>query len=129
MQSASGTGYTAASGDKVHWMKITKVGLPSETAVIGDSSEAATSGLYQIVTLYKNVTLAPSVRHDKTLNLLWVDGHVSNMSTSAYIQGKTSTNSSASGDGYYIYALKKQAGIPLPVQTICSGNKKAHGIL
>ncbi|MBR2643109.1 MAG: hypothetical protein IKD46_08270 [Lentisphaeria bacterium] len=91
----------------VHGTHCTMCGLPSETAVIGDSSEAATGGLYQIVTLYKPTTLAPSERHGKSLNLLWVDGHVSNMSTNEYIQGKTSTESAANGTGYWLYAFKK----------------------
>ena len=54
-----------------------------------------------------HTTLAPSERHGKSLNLLWADGHVSNMSTNEYIQGKPSTVSAANGTGYWLYAFKK----------------------
>ncbi|MBQ7393800.1 MAG: hypothetical protein IJV89_05580 [Lentisphaeria bacterium] len=54
-----------------------------------------------------HTTLAPMERHGKSLNLLWADGHVSNMSTNEYIQGKPSTVSAANGTGYWLYAFKK----------------------
>ncbi|MBQ4336290.1 MAG: hypothetical protein IJC34_03800 [Lentisphaeria bacterium] len=46
-------------------------------------------------------------RHQDTFNILWVDGHVSNMSTLTFKAGKPSFESLANGSRYYIYAGKK----------------------
>ena len=101
----TGTGYTTAAG-LGYWMKIVKVGKPSETIVIGDMSDFVTAA-YQCGTLYRNGTVAAPERHEKTFNALWVDGHVTNIGTLTYAQGKTSAVSGANGDVYYLYAGKK----------------------
>ena len=98
----TGTGYTTAAGVG-YWMKIVKVGKPSETIVIGDMSDAVTAA-YQCGTLYKNSTVTAPDRHEKTFNALWIDGHVTNIGSLAYAQGKPSAVSSANGEVYYIYA-------------------------
>ncbi len=105
----NGTGYTTGSGDG-YWMKITKVGKPSETIIAGDCGDGNLSNNNQMTIIYhygnSNGTPTPS-RHDKAFNALWVDGHGSTISTMDFNAGKESTNSSASGSIYYLYALNK----------------------
>jgi prepilin-type processing-associated H-X9-DG protein len=105
----NGTGYTTGSGDG-YWMKITKVGKPSETIIAGDCGDGNLSNNNQMTIIYQygntNGTPTPS-RHDNAFNALWVDGHGSTISTMDFNAGKESTNSSASGSIYYLYALNK----------------------
>ena len=105
----TGTGYTTGGGAG-YWMKVTKVGKPSDTIIIGDSADGnlANDGQGAIVYHYGNGNNVPTPdRHDKAFNALWVDGHGSTISTMDYNAGKESTNSAASGAIYYLYALEK----------------------
>ena len=101
-----GTGYTNGSGSTDFWMKINKVGKPSETIVIGDTSDAITAA-NQTTTLYKNSAVPAPERHEKSFNALWIDGHVTTIGSLDFAQGKTSTVSAASGETYYLYAGRK----------------------
>ena len=103
------TGYQYA-GRVIFWRKVTQVGKPSETIIIGESSdgdlkqESAGAVLY-----YGGCTTVPGDpdRHDKAFNALWVDGHVSLMKTLDYTRGKPSSISAANGQYYYVYAGEK----------------------
>ena len=101
-----GTGYTNGSGTTDFWMKIVKVGKPSETIVIGDASDSVTAA-NQTATLYKNSAVPAPERHEKSFNALWIDGHVTNLGSLVFAQGKTSTVSAAGGEAYYLYAGRK----------------------
>ena len=105
----TGTGYTTADGVG-YWMKVTKVGKPSETIIIGDCGDGNLGHNTQmsIVYHYGNGNNAPTpTRHEDAFNALWVDGHGSTISTLDFNAGKPSSNSNASGSIYYLYALEK----------------------
>ena len=104
--STNSTGYTNASGTTNFWMKITKIGKPSETIVIGDTSESITAS-NECFALYKNSAVPAPERHEKSFNALWIDGHVTTIGSLDFAQGKISTVSAASGETYYLYAGRK----------------------
>ena len=103
------TGYQHSTRG-IFWRKVTQVAMPSETIIIGESSdgnlaqESAGAVLY-----YGACTSVPGDpdRHDNAFNALWVDGHVSLMKTLDYTRGKPSSNSTANGPYYYVYAGQK----------------------
>ena len=103
------TGYTTAAGVGF-WLKVTQVGKPSDTILMGDSADGAIGNVNYNLCIYKygNGNNVPSpTRHDNALNALWIDGHVTTISTNEYNQGKESAVAQANGAGYYLYALKK----------------------
>ena len=94
----------------IFWRKVTQVAKPSDTIIIGDSSDGNVSNESYCSVLYYGA--CPSVpgdpdRHENALNALWVDGHVSTMKTLDYTRGQSSSNSTANGQYYYVYAGQK----------------------
>ncbi len=104
---SEGLGYSHATrGD--FWIKPNMVKKPSETVMIGDSSEKSTGNYTQTAVLYKDGSNAGvGDRHDMGINIVWADGHVSYMKTAELVAGKPSTNASASGSSYYWYSKTK----------------------
>ena len=106
---SQGTGYSSATAN--FWMKITKVGIPSETIVYGDSGDGYQKDLGSTTILYHkgnaNGNDTPT-RHDRAFNAAWVDGHVSTISTNDYDAGKPSAILSSDNKlKYYIWAGRK----------------------
>ena len=103
------TGYQHATRG-IFWRKVTQVAMPSETIIIGESSDGnMTQETAGAVLYYGGCTSVPGDpdRHDNAFNALWVDGHVSLMKTLDYTRGKPSSNSTANGQYYYVYAGQK----------------------
>ncbi|MBO5689979.1 MAG: prepilin-type N-terminal cleavage/methylation domain-containing protein [Lentisphaeria bacterium] len=97
----SATGYHTGA-----WIKITQVFKPSETFVIGDSTDNLTEQYYA-AWIYGHVASAAPTRHENTFNVAWIDGHVSNLTTLEFKQGKPTDNSEARGQKYYVYIKRK----------------------
>ncbi len=83
-----------------------KVKKPSETYAIGDTIDWG-GHYYTLCALYNPVTTNSTVggvavgnRHAGTVNLMWVDGHVSNMSQQALLTG-------VNGNRSYYYLIDK----------------------
>ncbi|MBR2641694.1 MAG: DUF1559 domain-containing protein [Lentisphaeria bacterium] len=106
---SQGTGYTSATAN--HWMKITKVALPSDTIVYGDSGDGyqKDKGASSIIYSKGNTNGCDTpTRHEKAFNASWVDGHVSTISTLDYDTGKTSTYLTGANQAkYYTYTGRK----------------------
>jgi len=111
---AGGYGYNWGSNDDTNgpiamgynktWTKPNMFRKPSETIALGDSSDNRTTE-EQNSLLYKPSTApGPGNRHDNSINIGWVDGHVSNMPMSQIMAGQPSTLVSASN--YYYYRVK-----------------------
>ena len=99
-----GTGY--ASDANNDWIKIVKVGKPSETLFVGDCMDGAgVTQSYYIGYIYG--TIDPPTRHENAFNAAWVDGHASTLSTLEFKQGKPTTNSNATGQKYYLCSSPK----------------------
>ena len=83
---------------------------PSETIIIGESSDCAIASASYAAVLYypgaTNVSKYPD-RHEDAFNTLWVDGHVSLLKTIDFQTGKPSTNYLANGKNYYMYSGAK----------------------
>ena len=102
------TGYNPPSRTPF-WIKVGKVYLPSLTLIIGDGSDKDITLPQYACALYidgANNIGSPD-RHEDNVNILWVDGHVTNMKTLDLKAGRPSSVSTANGKGYYHYALRK----------------------
>ena len=106
--SNGGTGYVDGNGVQYR-MKITKVGIPSETIVYGDNGDGYQKFANSIVYAHGNGNGCDTpTRHDKGFNATWVDGHVSHIATAVYNVGKPSQFLSASNQKmYYLWAGQK----------------------
>ena len=103
------TGYQHSSRG-IFWVKAGKVAKPSETLLIGDCADGnITNSSYNVVLYYSgNSNGVPDPdRHEKALNTLWVDGHVSLLSVMDYKAGKPNEINDANGPKYYFYSLQK----------------------
>ncbi len=104
-----GTGYTSPTAN--FWMKITKVGIPSDTIVYGDSGDGyqKDKGANSIVYSKGNGNGCDTpTRHDKAFNAAWVDGHVSTIASSEYDAGKPGTVLTGVNQAkYYTWAGRK----------------------
>ena len=88
------------------YMKLTQVRKPSETFAIGDSADNVTSA-WQIAFIYgEDSTMVPD-RHDNALNVAWLDGHSTLLPTLEYKQGRPTSNTSATGQKYWLYIHQK----------------------
>ena len=104
-----GLGYQHQSRG-IFWTKISAVAKPSETFAIGDSADGnvPSAGYNAVLYVSDNSNGVPDPdRHGKAFNILWVDGHVSEIATLAYKAGQPSTVSAANGKWYYFYAQQK----------------------
>lgn len=109
LDDTNGLGYQHASRG-VFWTKINKVAKPSETFLIGDSADGnvSNSGYNCVLYVSGNSNGVPDPdRHDKAFNVVWVDGHVTLMSTLDYKAGKPNSIAKANGSLYYFYAHAK----------------------
>ena len=97
----SATGYYTGA-----WVKITQVFKPSETFAIGDSTDQLTEQYYG-AWIYGHIPDGAPTRHENTFNVAWLDGHVSNLTTLEFKQGKPTDNSEARGQKYFVYVKKK----------------------
>ena len=105
-----GTGYQHGTRSIMFWKKVTTVGNPSETLIISDNSDGTApyeSGHAVIYVPNSTGVEKEPDRHENAFNVLWVDGHVSTLSTLDFVAGKPSTVSVANGSNYYLYAGKK----------------------
>ena len=94
----------------IFWTKVGSVAKPSETIMIGDSSDGAVSNSGYNAVLYvptKVSGLAVPDRHGDSFNTLWVDGHVMDMKSLEFKAGRASSNASANGIYYWHYAKQK----------------------
>ena len=99
--------WTSASGYYTGaWVKITQVFKPSETFVIGDSTDNLIEQYYG-AWIYGHVANSVPDRHENSFNVAWIDGHVSNLTTLEFKQGKPTDNADARGQKYYVYVKKK----------------------
>lgn len=86
------------------WTKPNMFRKPSETIALGDSSDNRTTEDQNSMLYKPSTSPGPGNRHDNSINIGWVDGHVSNMSLSQIMAGKPSALVSASN--YYYYRVK-----------------------
>ena len=99
--------HTSATGYYTYpFIKITQVFKPSETFVIGDSTDYC-SEQYYAGWIYGHVATAAPTRHENSFNVAWIDGHVSNLTTLEFKQGKPTDNSEALGQKYFVYSKRK----------------------
>ena len=107
MGNTYGIGIQHEASGLVVYRKITQVGKPTETLVIGDSNDGHIQSLPYAALLYPprsaEAPRAPD-RHGGAFNVLWVDSHVSLLKTEDYIEGKPILNSSLQAKLYYLYA-------------------------
>ena len=94
----------------IFWTKVGSVAKPSETIMIGDSSDGEVTDVGYNAVLYvptKVAGLAVPDRHGNSFNTLWVDGHVADMQSLEFKAGRFSSNGSANGIYYWHYAKQK----------------------
>jgi prepilin-type N-terminal cleavage/methylation domain-containing protein/prepilin-type processing-associated H-X9-DG protein len=96
-----GVGYQAVAPIKPNMVRI-----PSETIATGDGRDDGSN--VQSMVIYQS---NPTVRHDGAMNINWVDGHVSQLKTSALRLGKPggryTRGPNTLGDASYYYRSDK----------------------
>ena len=116
---SSHTGSTLGQGLPYgFWVKVGQVYLPSLTLIIGDASDYIVGDgeignttiedyLMGVIVVDGYRGISSPDRHENSANILWVDGHVSNMKTLDLKAGRPTDYSVAKGKKYYFYAGRK----------------------
>ncbi len=101
-------GYAFGDGS-IKSCKMSSLKHPSETLVIGESSDRTAASTTDAVALSCNPREKVDGRHDNytTMPIAWADGHARSMENAALFQGKKRVaNSGAANNTYYFAAVK-----------------------
>ena len=107
LNDTDGLGYQHSTRG-IFWTKVGSVVKPSETIMIGDSSDGTVANVSYNVVLYVPTSvsgLAVPDRHGDAFNTLWVDGHVAEMKSLVFKAGRPSPNTT--DIRYWHYAKQK----------------------
>ena len=107
LNDTDGLGYQHSTRG-IFWTKVGSVVKPSETIMIGDSSDGTVANVAYNVVLYVLTSvsgLAVPDRHGDAFNTLWVDGHVAEMKSLVFKAGRPSPNTT--DIRYWHYAKQK----------------------
>ncbi len=89
------------------YAKAGQVSKPSETIVMGDSSDNLTAANQTAVLYLKTFAVGIGDRHDGAININWADGHVSLMKKLDIEAGKPSPSLTAADQHKYYYLRQK----------------------
>ncbi len=100
-------GYAYADG-RIDSCKMSSLKHPSETLVIGESSDHKSSTITQTLAVYSTSQEWVDGRHDNytTMPIAWADGHARSMENAALFRGKKRIVNSEDDRTYYFAAVK-----------------------
>ncbi len=101
-------GYLVGSANVVNGCKVTMLRHPSETLVIGESSDRASANSSEAVMVYSHPREKVDGRHDNytAMPIAWADGHARSMENDVLFQGKKRIVNGEANYTYYFAVIK-----------------------